>query len=220
MAKVLSVDEALATLAEQLSQKIDWKYLKSKRCFKKVIGDVVFELNFYTSKWNVSHERVEIRCGLSMWCKKFDKTCNVHSSIGHYGFGPLSGDYYWDIVHEENIPTVVSELYEQMESTILDLCKRFEENVVEAVKYLAQPEQLHKYHIYLDFIDVYAGRSYAEAGAKAYYENLDDEIKVKFKENYESMINGGEAVNSYGKNSMINRENFKIIIENRINVEF
>lgn len=48
-----------------------------------------------------------------------------------------------------------------------------------------------------------------------YYESLSVSIK-EFKENYECMINGNEAVSVYGSNMMRNYSNFKTIIEYKI----
>lgn len=67
----------------------------------------------------------------------------------------------------------------------------------------------------LDFL-ANGSRELAEKATKIYYEALGESEKAKFKENYESMINGNEAVSAYGKNMMRNYSNFKTIIENKI----
>ena len=73
MGYIFAVDEAIEKLITSLSEAIGWKYLKSQRCLKKTVGDLVFEIDFYSSKWNSSHERVEINAGFSMWNKSYDK---------------------------------------------------------------------------------------------------------------------------------------------------
>ena len=79
MGYIFAVDEAIEKLITSLSEAIGWKYLKSQRCLKKTVGDLVFEIDFYSSKWNSSHERVEINAGFSMWNKSYDKKLNVNS---------------------------------------------------------------------------------------------------------------------------------------------
>lgn len=53
----------------------------------------------------------------------------------------------------------------------------------------------------------------AERAAQHYYDIVSEEEKLDFKANYESLINGGDAVNSYGENEMCNPSQFRTIIE-------
>lgn len=72
------------------------------------------------------------------------------------------------------------------------------------------------YIIDIGFVLANGSRELAEEATKIYYKTLGESEKVKFKENYESMIKGNEAVSTYGKNMMRNYSNFKTIIENKI----
>ena len=36
------------------------KYLKSQKCLKKVVNNLVFEIDFFSSKWNKSYEIIDI----------------------------------------------------------------------------------------------------------------------------------------------------------------
>ena len=47
MGYIFAVDEAIEKLITSLSEAIGWKYLKSQRCLKKTVGDLVFEIDFY-----------------------------------------------------------------------------------------------------------------------------------------------------------------------------
>ena len=45
------------------------------------------------------------------------------------------------------------------------------------------------------------------------------EEKLDFKANYESLMNSGDAVNSYGENEMCNPPQFRTIIENKLKID-
>lgn len=76
------------------------------------------------------------------------------------------------------------------------------------------------YNVDIDFILENGSKELAEEAAKRYYESLEDEVKIMFKENYKSMINGNEAVSAYGVNFMDCHSNYRTIIENKIKIEF
>ncbi len=63
MEKVFSVEEAQTKLYAALADAMDFKYLKSQRCLKKTVKNLIFEVDFYSSKWNRSGESVNIEAG-------------------------------------------------------------------------------------------------------------------------------------------------------------
>ena len=65
MDNALSVEQATQTLYTRLSEVIGWKLLKSQRCLKRTVGELVFEIDFYSSKWNCSFESVQVNAALS-----------------------------------------------------------------------------------------------------------------------------------------------------------
>ena len=72
MESILNVEEAISRLIYELSIITDFKYLKSG-VLKKTIKDVVFEINFFSSKWNVSGQSIEINADLRLIYKKYGK---------------------------------------------------------------------------------------------------------------------------------------------------
>lgn len=202
--KMLSVEDATSRLYNALSTYTGWNFLKSQRCLKKTIGDLVFQINFFTSKWNVSFERVEVQCECQMWCKKFDKTLNVKSQIGYYQFNPLNAEWY-DISDERKLTIAIEQISKHLDKTVLPLCKAFEEDFTYAAIQLAEENNFKKYHIRLQFLDVYAGREYVYKLAQDYVDSLSDVMKqdmVKYKQGDRS------------KSWMINPSNLKYIIDN------
>ena len=56
MEDMLNVAEAKTRLIQELSEITGFKYLKSG-VLKKTVKDIVFEINFFSSKWNESGQR-------------------------------------------------------------------------------------------------------------------------------------------------------------------
>lgn len=108
------------------------------------------------------------------------------------------------------------------DSLINSICTTFELDKTEFVKKIAYEgfvPKLGKYICDMEFVLKYGSMELAQIAAKKYYESLDNDIREKFKANYLSMINGGDAVTLYGKNMIRNRSNFKTIIENHIIID-
>lgn len=203
-AKLLSVEDATSRLYNALAIYTGWKFLKSQRCLKKTIGDLVFQIDFFTSKWNTSYERVEVQCECQMWCKKFDKELNVNSQIGYYPLNP-SNVVWHDISDEQKLSDVIAQISERLNETIMPLSKAFEEDFTSAATQLAEEHNFQKYHIRLQFLDVYVGRQYIYKLARNYVDSLSDVMKqdmLKYKQGDRS------------KSWMINPSNLKYIIDN------
>jgi len=203
---ILSVEEAFERLLQQISERIGWKPEKSRRCIKKTIGDLVFQINFYSSKWNKSHEKIEIQCECQLWCKKFDKIFNVKSQVGHYQFVDDHA-IWWVVTTRNDLSKTIENLCKQIEETVLILSRQFETDFTEAVKTLANKDIYNKYSVRLEFIDIYAGREYAKGIAKDYYDSLSEIMKqdvIRYKQGAKD------------KAWMINPSNLKYIVDNNI----
>lgn len=144
--KILSVSEAQEKLYITLSEYTGWKFLKSKRCLRKNIGNIVFDISFYSSKYNASGECIEMNCEFEFWNKQFDKVCNVNSKIGFVFFQPESG-YWYDISTETKLNAVIDELKKKIEDYAISLTKRFEEDYSSAITYLSSDEMQELYSL-------------------------------------------------------------------------
>lgn len=118
---VYSVQEAQVKLYSALADKIGFKYLKSQRCLKKVIGNLAFHFDFYSSKWNQSGKQVEIEAGFYIYNKKYGKE-GINSVVASKMFRPGAESGYWyDISTQESLESTYNTLLEEFK-TPLDLC--------------------------------------------------------------------------------------------------
>lgn len=202
--KFLSVEEAMEGLCQYLSAQTGWKYLKSRRCLKKSVEDLIFEIRFRSSKWNLSYQSVEIDCELRFWTKKIDKACNTHSSVGFYKFDPPTG-VWWDISTESRLAETREQLKTAIMTYAVGLYREFEDNYVEATKKLMDDEIFDAYHIRLSFIASQLGNEYIAERAKRIYDSLNDNLR--------------QQVNDYKQGDrsmmwMINPNNLRYIVDN------
>ncbi|MDE7223311.1 MAG: hypothetical protein K2O34_05970, partial [Acetatifactor sp.] len=197
-------EAAMEGLCQYLAEQTGWKYLKSRRCLKKTVEDLVFELRFYSSKWNLSFQRVEVECELQIWSRKIDKVCNTHSSVGFYRFNPPSGDW-WDISTEGSLSVVREQLNAAITTHAVKLCREFETDYLEATKKLMDDAVFDLYHIQLSFVASQLGNEFIAEKAKEIYRSLNTGLR-KQVEDYRQ----GDRSMAW----MINPNNLKYIVDN------
>lgn len=202
---VFSVEEAKTYLYSELAKVTEWKYLKSQNCLKKTVNDLVFEIDFYSSKWNVSYENVEVNAEFRLWCKTYGKTCNVNSIVGHMSYKP-EDNYWYDISTSDKLGNTLEELRNKITETALDLCVQFENDYMGTVNKLLDLE-FEKYNIYLDFIADKLGILAIEDKAREIYDNTSDVVKQQIID----YKNGSKY-----KTWMLNRCNLKYIVDNNL----
>ena len=200
-----AVDEAIEKLLTSLSEAIGWKYLKSQRCLKKTVGDLVFEIDFYSSKWNSSHERVEVNAGFSMWNKSYDKKLNVNSITATMMYTPENSSWY-DISDEDKLENVFAKLKERFEKTAVYLADMFEQDRTEAAEKLLD-EHFYEYNAYFDLIADILGKDAIKNKAQEFYDRLSADEKQQAVD----YISGSRK-----KKWMLNRSNLRYIIDNGI----
>ena len=204
MKNIFSVEEAIHRLLTELSESTGWKYLKSQRCLKKTVQDLVFEINFFTSKYNVSYERIEVNAEFKVWCKSYGKlpVSNVIASMS-YRTEPHIREWF-DISTEKKILSVFEDLNSRIQNTAVSLCTQFENDYLAATDSLFN-EHFDEYRVHLDFIADKLGVSVIKEKAQEIYDSLSDEFKQQVSE----YKNGARD-----KTWMINRGNLKYIIDN------
>lgn len=209
MEYLFSVEEATEKLFMRLSEATGWKYLKSKRCLKKTVKDLVFEIDFFLSKWNVSHQRVEVSAEFRLWCKRYGKL-PVDNVIAMMSYRPKqhpNGVYWYDISTEEKLLFAFEDLNRRIQQTACSLCAQFEQDYSGAVESLLW-DHFDEYHVYLDFIAEQPGMLPAiREKAQEIYDSLSDEMRRQVL----AYQNG--ARNSFW---MINRSNLKYIVDNHL----
>lgn len=146
LVKKLSVEEAKQHIYDSLAAYTGWKFLKSQQCLKKTVKNMIFEIQFFSSKYNCSYESVEMNCDFNFWYRKYDKCCNINSIIGCYSFRAENG-YWYDISDEEKLEQVLVELKKKIKEYALSVTERFEEHYEAALEFLTNPEIQEIYHI-------------------------------------------------------------------------
>lgn len=180
MEYIFSVEEATQKLFTRLSETTGWKYLKSQQCLKKTVKDLVFQINFFTSKWNISYERVEVSAEFKLWCKSYGKL-PANNVIAMMSYCPerctSNGGAWYDISTEEKLLATFDELNRKIQQTAGSLCAQFGQDYLRGVESLFQ-EHFDKYRVYLDFIADKLGMSPAiREKAQEIYDSLSDDMR-------------------------------------------
>lgn len=160
MEDMLNVAEAKTRLIQELSEITGFKYLKSG-VLKKTVKDIVFEINFFSSKWNESGQSIEINAELRLIYKTYGKL-PVDNVVASMSYQPENG-YWYDISTESRLLETRNILEKRFQETAMDLVHRFENNYHSAVQYLFF-EGFEKYDVQDDL------ESLMEGGCKQNYE--------------------------------------------------
>lgn len=196
-----SVEEATQILYGRLAEATGWKLLKSQRCLKKTVKELVFEIDFFSSKWNLSHQSVEVNAEFRLWNKSYGKL-PVNNVVASMPYNPDGGHWY-DITTEEKLNQVLAELSKRINETAVNLCGRFEEDRRAAAEYLL--ECFDEYNVHLDFIADELGIDAIKDKARDICGALSDEEGQQIKD----YKNGAR-----NKTWMLNRCNLKYIVDN------
>ena len=200
MNSFLSVREAKEKLISELSTVTGFKYLKSGS-LKKTVKDLIFEINFFSSKWN-SPDSIEINAEVRILYKKFGKGSDVNNTIGFMTYRP--DNFWYDITTERNLLETRDLLAQRFQETVLDLVHRFEEDETAAVRYLLSTG-FEPYHVSLDFIADKLGQTAILEKAQQIYDELSEEQK----EQVAQYKNGARNMSW-----MLHRCNLKYIVDN------
>lgn len=202
-----TVEEATEKIFTKLTDSTGWKFLKSQRSLKKTFKDLIFEILFFSSKWNASGQNVEINAEFRVSYKKFGKL-PVDNIIAQVSYQP-DGVYWYDISTEEKLSAVYEELNDRIQSTAVKLYNEFELDYKTAAEKLLN-EYFDEYNVRLDFIAEILGKDAVLEKAQKIYDGISDEMKLEVKE----YIKGDRS-----KKWMINRNNLKYIIDNELGIE-
>jgi hypothetical protein len=205
MENALSVEQATQTLYTKLSECIGWKLLKSQRCLKKTVGELVFEIDFYSSKWNSSFESVRVNAALYVWNKSFDKRMSVNSVVSSLMYTPVGGTWF-DISAQQKLDYVCAELAERFQNTAVRLAQMFEQNRESAVRELLD-KYFYEYDVRLDYAAQILGEQAVKYRAQEIMDALSDTVKKQIPEYLSGARNA---------QWMFNRSNLRYIIDNQL----
>lgn len=202
MEYIYSVEEAKKKLYDGLAEATGWKYLKSQDCLKKTVKDLVFQIDFYASKWNVSHQSVEVNAEFKLWCKSYGKFCGANSIVARVSYAP-DGSYWYDISTEKKLERAFQDLSRKIQDTAVRLCAEFEKDERAAAESLLR-EHFDEYDVYLDFLADKLGMEAIEEKVRQIYEGLSAQMKQEVSD----YKNGARD-----KAWMINRGNVKFVAD-------
>lgn len=204
MESIFSVTEATQKLYTGLAESTGWKFLKSSRCLKKTVEDLIFEIDFHSSQWNFSHQSVEVNADFYLKCKSYGKL-DVNNVIALISYRPDNG-YWYDISTEEKFSYVFQDLNNKIQNTAVNLCAQFESDYLAATESLFR-EHFDEYRVSLDFIADKLGVSTIKEKAQEIYDGLSEEMKRQVSD-YKNGIKN--------RDWMINRSNLKYIVDNNL----
>ncbi len=203
MDNILNVEDAKTRLIRELSEVTGFKYLKSG-VLKKSVKDIVFEIHFFSSKWNASGQSIEINAELRIVYKKYGKL-PVDNIVASMVYRPENG-YWYDISTEDKLLETRNVLEKCFQETVMDLVNRFEDDYNLVIEYLFL-DGFEKYNVHLDFIAEHLGQAAIRDKAKQIY----DELSAELKEQVAQYQNGAR-----NKKWMLNRCNLKYIVDNAL----
>ncbi|MCR5147109.1 MAG: hypothetical protein K6B70_07225 [Clostridia bacterium] len=217
MKKIFTVDEAQEKLYTALAEVTSFKYLKSQKCLKKVIDNLVFEIDFFSSKWNKSYEIIDIEVQFVLTNKKYGKE-RVNNVIAEKSFRPKSG--WYDISTQTSWNKTYNDLKNEF-AVIVDLCNRFEEDFLSAIEYLYN-ELFEDYNVRIDFVTENLGISNVKEKIEEIYLSIPLEERETYKKirgelNRKLEMGDLRCLRMDGvKTWMVNRSNWKYVMDSKL----
>lgn len=214
----MKANKAFERVCNLISEKYldnGWKYSKSGHWMSKIDKNFIYKVLFYTSWNNISDKNVVFygECAI-LPLKSKDKIFHINTRQCNVP----SGQLYWNVANEEEWERTVNEFTNWLNSVFMPIVERCTNDLNNFVKEVVErgfyPQK--GYMVDINFILTHGSRELAEEVIKRYYDSLEESIKKEFKDNYESMVCGNEAVSAYGNNMMRNYTNFRTIIDNKI----
>lgn len=195
--------EYIDSFIEDINKEINWKYLKSGRRLKKQIKDIVFQIDFYSSKFNGMDLRIEIRSECRVWCRKYGKALTIDNGIAFIPFLTDEG-YWWDITSEENREIVFDLLMKEIRAKALPAEAEMEKDYNNGLRYLVYHYGFSAYANSIRWMDEVLGREEARKAANEYSKSFT-ESELKILKRY-----------AEGKCDLVNERNLKYMIVNHL----
>ena len=199
----ISVKESIDSFINDINNEINWKYLKSSRTLKKQIRDIVFEINFYSSKYNGVDSHVEIRSECRVWCRKYDKSLTVKSAIATIAF-LTDKKYWWDITSERNRKSTLQSLIQEINAKVISCTSEMETDFNSGLLNLIYSHGFSAYSNSIQLIDELLGREEALKAASEYsksFTSADQHLIKSF---------------SNGETDLVNEKNLRYMLDNHL----
>lgn len=185
----------------KLSEATGFKFLKGRLALKKTVGQIVFEVLFFSSKWNDA-DNIEINADFRVSYKKYGVASTIHSIIASKSIEP-ENNCWFDISTEEQFDKTFQLFEEKINMLAVDMSDRFEEDFNLACEYLLD-EKFYDYNVKLDFLEEVLGTEKVKYRIDEIIEALSDSERQQIED-----YRGGAR----NKQWMINRCNMRFIVD-------
>lgn len=165
--------EYIQSFIVDINKEINWSYLKSNRSLKKKINDIVFQIDFYSSKYNDINSRVEVRSECRVWCRAYDKSLTIRSGIANIPF-LTEWEYWWSILNEDNRSEVLGLLIKEIQIKVIPFVTEMERNYNSGLRKLIYDYGLNAYSNSIQLLDETLGREEALCAANQYADNFTE----------------------------------------------
>lgn len=199
----ISVKEYIDSFINDINNEVNWKYLKSSRKLKKQIGDIVFEINFYSSKYNGVDSHVEIRSECRVWCRKYDKSLTINSSIANISF-LTNKEYWWDITGEKKRNAILQLLLQEINAKVISFTSEMETDFNNGLLNLIYDHGFSAHSNSIQLLDELLGREEALKAANEYAKAF-----TRAEQNTLKRFISGES-------DLANEKNLRYMIDNHL----
>lgn len=196
------VNETISLFISKLSETTGYKYLKSSRSLKRSVGQIVFEVLFFSSKWN-DDDNIEINADFRVSYKKYGAASTIHGIVASKCFRPDTG-YWFDISSEDEFEKTLNYFEIELQTTVVDLSNRFDKDFKDACQYLLE-EKFNVYHVFLDFLMDVLGEEKVMYRVNEFIEQLSESDKQQIADYKKGIKN---------KTWMLNRSNMRFVVDN------
>lgn len=196
------VKECIDSFIMDINHAIDWKYLKSRRMLKKQVNEIIFQIDFYSSKYN-DNSRIEIRSECRVWCRRYDKSLTIKSGIANISFLAEAG-YWWDIQKENSRENTFQSIIKEIQTKVLPIVEEMEKDYNSGLRELVYRYGFNAFSNSIQFIDEVLGREEAFRAAGEYSKNFSE-----MERNILKRFARGEC-------KLVNERNLHYMIENQL----
>lgn len=196
------VKECIDSFIMDINHAIDWKYLKSRRMLKKQVNEIIFQIDFYSSKYN-DNSRIEIRSECRVWCRRYDKSLTIKSGIANISFLAEAG-YWWDIQKENSRENTFQSIIKELQTKVLPIVEEMEKDYNSGLRELVYRYGFNAFFNSIQFIDEVLGREEAFRAAGEYSKNFSE-----MERNILKRFARGEC-------KLVNERNLHYMIENQL----
>lgn len=196
------VKECIDSFIMDINHAIDWKYLKSRRMLKKQVNEIIFQIDFYSSKYN-DNSRIEIRSECRVWCRRYDKSLTIKSGIANISFLAEAG-YWWDIQKENSRENTFQSIIKELQTKVLPIVEEMEKDYNSGLRELVYRYGFNAFSNSIQFIDEVLGREEAFQAAGEYSKNFSE-----MERNILKRFARGEC-------KLVNERNLHYMIENQL----